>query len=324
MNSRPVAEHHDHAVPADAPLPQPVVSHSRWPLLLIWVVPLIAVAVTGWYSYRIFERRGPEITITFGDAENLKIRDTPLNFHGVRVGSVASIDLDDDRTHALVHVRLERAFADTVARNGTRFWLVRPDLGGGMLSGLSTVITGPYIDCLPGEGDPKFAFNGMDSRPVLIGDGVRVVLHTDRLSHLQVESPVYFRGMQVGEVQDIRFSADATEVNVTAFVWDRYRKLLRRGSRFWSVSGTDVQGGIFSGIKLQVNSVRALVAGAVAFATPDDGDAGPVPDGFNFTLHPEADKEWLTWSAKIKLPYDEAPAETPDNPNGPNALKKPD
>ena len=113
MNSRPVAEHHDHELPADAPLPEPKVSRSRWPLLLIWVVPVLAAAAAAFYIYRIVEKRGPEIVITFEDVNQLRVRDTPLSFHGVRVGSVSSLDMDEDRTHAVVRVRLERAFENS-------------------------------------------------------------------------------------------------------------------------------------------------------------------------------------------------------------------
>ena len=306
MNSRPVAEHHEHDLPPDAELPQPVQSRSRWPGRLVWLVPVLAAAAAAYYVYEFYQQRGMEIAITFDNVSQLKIRDTPLTYHGVRVGSVSAIELNADRTRASVHVRIERAYEQTIARDGGTFWLVRPDLGGGGISGLSTVITGPYIDCQPGAGDPVYQFAGFDKRPVLLGDGIRVVLQTTRLGHLQIDSPVYFRGMQVGAVQDIRLSSDATGVNVTAFVWQRYAKLLRRSSRFWLVSGTDIHGGVLNGISLKVNNLQALLAGGVAFATPD-GDAESAGDGHLFTLHDEAKEEWLDWSAKIALPTDESP-----------------
>ena len=76
MNSRPVAEHHDHVLPGDAELPEPKQTRSRWPLLLIWVVPVMAAVVAGIYINRIVQKQGPEIAITFNDAGNLKTRDT--------------------------------------------------------------------------------------------------------------------------------------------------------------------------------------------------------------------------------------------------------
>jgi hypothetical protein len=66
---------------------------------------------------------------------------------------------------------------------------------------------------------------------------------------LEESSPVYYRGEQVGEV--------------------------RANSKFWPVSGFDVKGGIFSGLELQLRSLKALVSGGIAFATPDK-DMGPL------------------------------------------------
>lgn len=281
-------------------LPRPRVAKSRWPFPIVWIVPLLAAGVLAFYLYRYHSQRGIEIQIVLDDAQGLRVRDTPLNYHGVRVGSVSRIELDEEHEHAVVFVRLEKRYEHTVARNGSQFWLVRPDISAGMISGLDTVISGPFIECSPGGGDAVTKFIGNDSKPVLLGDGLRVVLTTDRLSHLQIDSPVYFRGLQVGAVQDIRFSGDATGVNVTLFIWERYAKLLRKSSRFWSVTGTDIRGGVLSGISVQVNNIKALFAGGVAFATPE-GDESRVAEGSRFTLHEAADKEWLEWSAKIDL-----------------------
>lgn len=291
------------AVPS---LPEPHVYKQRWPFPLVWFVPILAALAVGWYLYGIAQQRGMEITISFDDASGLKVKDTPLTFHGVRVGTVVAIQLDEDRRRSLVRVRLERAYENDIARDGGQFWIVRPDLGGGMISGLNTVISGPYIEAAPGAGSANFKFIGLDSRPVLIGDGVRIVLHTDRLAHLQVDSPVYFRGIQVGAIQDIRFSSDATHVNITAFIWKRYEKLLRPTSHFWAVTGTDIHGGVFSGISVEVNNLKALLAGGVAFATPDEGPTA-IADGTDFILNEEAKPEWLKWSAKIDLPLDDNP-----------------
>lgn len=289
-----------------AELPQPRLTKQRWPFPLVWLVPLLAAVAVGWYAWGIYKDRGTEIAIRFADAAGLKIKDTPLTFHGVRVGTVSAMVLDADRQKAVVKVRLTREYENDIARAGSRFWVVRPDIGGGMISGLSTVISGPYIEVAPGAGSASWTFDGLESRPVLIGDGVRVILNTDRLAHLQIDSPVFFRGIQVGAIQDIRFSGDARGVNVTAFIWKRYARLVRPASQFWAVTGTDIHGGVLSGISVEVNNLKALFAGGVAFATPDD-NAPPVSDGEQFVLHDEAKPDWLKWSAPITLPLDDNP-----------------
>jgi paraquat-inducible protein B len=296
------------------------VTKQRWPFPLVWIVPILAALAVAWYVWGIYKERGPEIAISFADAGGLKLKDTPLTFHGVRIGTISGMTLDADRQRAVVKVQVNREFEKDIARNGSRFWIVRPDIGGGMITGLSTVISGPYIEVAPGAGDPLYTFNGLDAKPVMLGDGVRVILTTDRLAHLQIDSPVYFRGIQVGAIQDIRFTEDARGVNITAFIWKRYARLVHPASQFWAVTGTDIRGGVFSGISVEVNNIKALFAGGVAFATPDD-NAPPASDGERFVLHDEGKADWLKWSAPIQLPLDDNPGMPA--PESPGEVTKP-
>lgn len=288
------------AAPPPEQLPEPHVRKMRWPFPLIWLVPIAAMIASAFYLYRHREEHGQQVAVTFTEATDLKVGDTPVVVHGVRVGQIKSIVLADDQQHVIVHIDL-KAGVSKAANRGTKFWVVRPDVTGGSLMGLSTLISGPYIEALPGDGPASTEFTGLDDAPVLIGDGMRVVLSTDHLEHLQVNSGVYYRGIQVGAVQDIRLSSDAAQVNATIVVWRRYAKLLRSTSKFWTVNGADVKGGIFSGLQVQVNSLRTLIAGGVAFATPDEDGGTPAADGMIFGLYPEADKKWLKWSPHIAI-----------------------
>ncbi|MGN6506097.1 MAG: MlaD family protein [Tepidisphaeraceae bacterium] len=288
-------------------LPRPRVEKSRWPQMLVWIVPLLAAAALAYYLHRYRNEHGPEIRISFSDATGLRPGQTPVAVHGVQVGTVSSIALATDQRHAIVHVQLtkENTF---IAQTSSLFWIVRPDVSGGVLQGFNTVTSGPYIEVLPGGGDPTTDFDGLEQQPILFGDGMRVVLHMDRLTHLQLNSPVNYRGIQVGTVQDIRFSDDTTQVNATLFIWKRFLPLVRTNSVFWAIGGTDVKGGVFSGLQLQIDSLRTLIAGGVEFATPDQDMGDPAKDGAQFTLHDQAKDEWLSWAPRITLPAGNMPS----------------
>jgi paraquat-inducible protein B len=75
---------------------------------------------------------------------------------------------------------------------------------------------------------------------------------------------------------------------------------VRLGSRFWLRSGVDVNFGLFRGLEVNVESLRSLVAGGIAFATPDDAD-GPVKDDTLFLLHEKPQTEGLDWMPKIPI-----------------------
>jgi paraquat-inducible protein B len=287
-------------VDADA-LPQARVRRSRWRFSVVWVVPLIAAIVAGYLVYSRVREVGPTITITFKDGFGVKPGQTDIRYRGVRLGEVMALELSPDQESVVVKARL-RGSGDEIAREGSAFWIVRPEVGLGTVSGLSTVITGPYIQVLPGKGKPTKAFKGLESPPAALErQGLKVVAATSYLGSATIGSPVYYRGIQVGSVTGSELGPDATRVHIHLFISRRYARLVRIGSRFWSVSGVDVNVSLLKGVEINVESLRSLAAGGIAFATPDNPD-GLAKDGTIFVLHEKPQKEWLLWTPTIPLP----------------------
>ncbi len=284
-----------------AELPEAKVKRSLSNLPVVWIVPMLAAIVAGYLVYERVREFGPKITIAFKDAEGIKEKETPIKYHGVPVGEVTAVELGRDLRYALVTARLHRS-ALSIARQGSIFWIVRPEVGIGNIAGLATVITGPYIEVLPGSGETKAQFVGLDNPPVTPEQkGLRIVLVSSRLESLKPKSPIYYRGVQVGSVEDSRLSRDATHVDVHIFIEEKYAKLVRRGSVFWNVSGVNASLGLFHGLEINVESLRSLVAGGIAFATPDSSTAPPAKNGSIFLLFDKPQKEWLEWAPKIPI-----------------------
>lgn len=291
--------------------PKPVVKKMRRPFLLIWFVPIFALAMVGYYIYDHFASRGSEITIRFADAEGLKIGQTQLVHLGVPIGEVTDIQITPDQKQVLVKVQLKRSHP-AFAEKGERFWVVRPEISTESITGLGTVLSGPYIDSDPGAGDAQTEFIGLEEPPITLPDALKIVLKAPRLEHLQSDTPVYFRGVQVGIIQDIQLSPDAASVDVHALIRPRYRPLVKSNSQFWIVSGVNVTGGLFSGIQMKVGSLRSILSGGIAFATPEKDMGQQAQDGSQFVLHDQADKDWLDWAPKIPI----AAQESQQQPDG--------
>jgi paraquat-inducible protein B len=289
--------------PARAPneLPQARLKRRRWGLPVVWLVPLAAALVAGYLVYDRVRDIGPLITIAFKDASGVKAGQTDLEYRGVQMGEVKSVELARDRQSALVQVRLRRPAA-TIARDGSEFWIVRIQGGIENLANLGTVITGAYLAVKPGSGKPLKSFVGLDHAPVgAQGQGLKIVVRTRRLGSLRPDSPVYYRGVQVGAMAAGRLSADATAVDIPVFIDQPYAKLVRKDSRFWNVSGVDLHFGLFRGLNVRMQSLRSLATGGIAFATPDEPKDEPAKDGTVFRLHEKPAKAWLAWSPKISI-----------------------
>lgn len=282
-------------------LPEAKVIRSRWRLSIVWLVPLLAAIVSGVLVYDRVRERGPLVTIRFADASGLRAGQTPVKYRGVPVGEVTAIELSEDHRHALVKARLRRSAA-AVASDGAMFWIVRPQVGLENITGLGTVLTGPEIQALPGNGEARSDFVGLERAPAAVEPGLNIVLRASQLGSLRPNAPVYYRGIEVGLVQDTRLSADAATVDVHVLIRKRYGRLVRTSSKFWTVGGADVSGSLFGGVEVKVESLRSLVVPGIAFATPDDPQAKPAPNGMGFLLYDRPHKEWLEWAPKIALP----------------------
>ncbi len=265
-------------------MPRANVREKRWRFPVVWVVPVVAAIVAGYLIYDRVREYGPRITITFKDASGVRAGETPIQYRGVLIGEVTALELSNDHQHVLVKARLRRP-AVSVAREGAEFWIVRPEVGIGNITGLGTVITGPQIEVLPGTGKPRTDFVGLDNPPAAFErNGLRIVLRSSHLGSLKRGSPIYYRGIEVGAVQRAELGPDATTVNIHVFIGQRYAHLVRAQSKFWNASGVDIRLSLLRGLDVNVESLRSLIAGGIAFATPDGPGDPPARDGTVFPL----------------------------------------
>jgi paraquat-inducible protein B len=276
---------------------------SRAPAFpLIWVVPVLAVAIGGWMLSRDFLNRGPEVTIDFADGTGIESGKTVLVYLGVSAGLVKDVELKPGLDGVTVHLRLDKS-AKSLASEGSRFWIVHPEIGFSGVKGLETLVTGVRLTVLPGTGPPTKQFKGLDKPPApdVTDEGRAFVLQSDKLGSLTTGAPVFYRELKVGAVEASRLSDDSTTVLIRIHLEAPYVDLVRTSSKFWNTGGFSFKINLF-GAELKDTSLESLVTGGVAFATPDTGPLAPAAAaGSIFTLAGDPDKEWLKWSPKIPI-----------------------
>ncbi len=255
--------------PGNGELPRPVVKRRRFNASLIWLVPALAALVGLSLVINNWLQAGPQITISFQSAEGLEAGKTPVKYKNVVIGRVNKIHLSDDRSHVLVNVALEKS-AESFASKDTRFWVVRPRIGLGGVSGIDTLLSGAFIGVDVGDSkEYEDEFRGLEAPPSVNhgAPGRSFTLHSDDLGSLDIGSPVYYRRIQVGRVASYQLDKDGKGVSLQIFVDGPNDKFVTRSSRFWNASGVDVTIGA-NGLKLDTQSLATVVAGGVAFQDP--------------------------------------------------------
>jgi paraquat-inducible protein B len=279
-------------------LPKATIEKSRLAWVL-WLIPIAAAGLCGWFVVRDVILQGPTITICFENVDGLQKGNSFLQYRGVKVGEVTGLRLIPDKRQAAVQVQLTGPAAN-LAREGSIFWIVRPELKLGSVSGLRTIVSGNYIAILPGDGAPTNEFAGVEKPPVEHKRALKITLLAPHLGSLQEGSPIFYRGIQVGEVLQSRLAGDAREVIIDAFVHSNYAPLVRTNSKFWNAGGLNIHLGLFSGAEISAESAQTIISGGIEFATPPDlQDAAT--NGTVFALNEKADEAWKKWSPAIAL-----------------------
>ena len=253
-------------------------------------MPIVAVAAAGWLGFNALSERGPLISITLQSADGLEPGRTRVRHKQVELGVVRDLVPSADLSHVTVHARMNR-YADGHLNAGTQFWVVRPRLSAQGVSGIGTLISGSFIEMQPGDGKPERRFTALEDPPVVSADvaGTEYVLHARRLGSVSQGSPVSYRGVEVGEVLGYTLSDQDGSATLRVFVRKPHDALVHEGTRFWNASGVSVSLGS-DGVRLQTESLEALLAGGVAFDVPPGGEGGALAKaGSAFDLYADQD-----------------------------------
>jgi paraquat-inducible protein B len=261
----------------------------------IWIIPIVALIVAGGLAYRTISERGPLITISFETAEGLEEGKTTLQYRSVAIGMVESIELSKDGV--VVRARINPAATQHVTE-GSRFWVVRPRVGAGGITGFGTLLSGAYITLDPGLPDAKKArhFKGLEYPPMIIDhpDALLLELTADTLGDISDGSPIYYRDIRVGKVVGSKLDKKSKGVTIHIAIAHEHAHLIDSNTHFWNVSGFELEAS-FSGIEAKLDSLRSLILGGIGFETHGVPGAA-VKNGDSFLLYEGAKHSQDAWA----------------------------
>lgn len=270
--------------PAEAH-PEAVV-RKRKGMQTVWIIPIVAALVGGWLWYRALQEQGPTITISFATAEGLEAGKTKIKYKDLEVGQVSTITLDPSLEFVVVTAEMAPGAKDYMVEK-TSFWVVKPRIGAGGISGLSTIVSGAYIAMdIAKTGTPTKAFKGLEEPPPRPANakGLRVKLRSDSLASISQGTVVSHLQIKMGSVDSYTYLQDEELIEFVLYIEPEYASLVRKNTRFWNSSGVDVHLSA-EGFDIHTESLEALLTGGIAFgAAPHEPSGPPAESGDVFTL----------------------------------------
>lgn len=259
-----------------------IVTNANFRLSWVWLFPSLALLAVGWFFFKEWQARGPEVQIEFHEAPGIEANKTLLFYRGVTAGRVVDVKLDQKLNRAIVTVRL-KSFAAPLAQSGTLYWIDQPVIGLAQTSGLSSIIQGNSIQARLGEGPKASHFVGLEKPPLhpLQAPGLVLKLTADEIPSLEEGSPILYRGITIGGVMRKEFDEGGNPYVIIG-IQKQFVNLISNRSRFWNSSCSSMKIGP-SGFKFELADLKSLFIGSIqvdAF-----GPAGePVENGTVFRL----------------------------------------
>ncbi|WP_052254287.1 MlaD family protein [Leisingera sp. ANG-S5] len=303
------------------PDPAPMQVSARRPspwrnLSLVWLVPLAALLVSLGVAWQAYSDRGVLISISFENASGIAANETTVRYRDVVIGRVEKVGFSSDLSKVSVQARIDKDVAPYLDADAA-FWVVRPEVSARGISGLSTVLSGVYIEGSWDQdpGLPQTVFEGADRAPLAQPGrgGRRITLRTDDGRMVSEGAPVLFRGIEVGRLEKPRLTVSGDSIVVDAFIEAPHDRRINSATRFWDSSGFSVSIGP-SGLSLDVDSIASLVAGGIEFGSVFDG-GNPVGPGTVFDIHTDeaaarrtAFARTLSGGVAVSVAFDESVA----------------
>ncbi|MDA7427603.1 MlaD family protein [Primorskyibacter aestuariivivens] len=271
--------------PAD-PVVRPAHGVSSPRFSVIWMVPILALAISLGIAWKSYAERGVRIVIGFDNATGIVAEKTELKYRDVTVGLVEEVGFSDDLSEVLVAVRLDRELAPYLDADA-QFWVVRPEVSAQGISGLNTVLSGVYIE---GRWDSQAnevqtRFTGLSRAPLsdAAGGGIAIRLSARDGNSIIAGAPILYKGIPVGKVEAPELSETGDSVIIRGFIDAPYDQIVTENTRFWDISGVSLSLGA-GGVSLDFSSIASLVQGGIGFDTLITGGARPA-EGHLFPLY---------------------------------------
>ncbi len=219
---------------------------------------------------------GLNMTLHLPTAQGIEAGVTKVMYRGFEAGIVTSIDFDEVKHIVTAHISIDPK-AEFLLREGTRFWVVEPEVSINRIRNLDTLIKGVYIAFEPGDGNYKDFFD-VQKAPFtdkILPAGKTFTITTSDSSSIQIAAPVLYRKLKVGEITDFHLRADGNKIRGEILIYKKYAHLVQTNSVFWKVGGIKVKADL-DGVDIETGTLDTLLTGGLSFTNPPQDTPGEV------------------------------------------------
>ena len=254
------------------------------------------------YTNKDVAKQRSVFNLHLANAQGLSTK-TRIMLRGEQIGSIHQIIHHQDKVTLQVGILSSYEY---ILRENSQFWMVNADLSLSGITDTDALFGGAYISVNVGEGakSSDFILTALPPAKHLSSKGLQLSLTTKQGNVVNPGSPISFRGIAVGQVDNISLDESGNNVSINITVDEEYRHLISNFTRFYNASGVTITGGL-GNFMLKTESADAMLKGGISFFNPEiDTDMTAVTEGGKFTLFDNVDHAKLAGVA-IKIHFSE-------------------
>ncbi len=239
-------------------------------IILAWIAPILAIIISVSMVYEHYTKIGNEIEIRFHDINGLDVRQSHIQYNGLHIGDLNSIEIDDKNINQFIVKATIYSQYNYLVKEGTMFYKVSPQLSLKEVSALSNILKGNYIEIVPATTNlvklqklkKQTIFKGYDTKPSK--KGVVFTITSDK-GDFDLTSTILYKGLPIGEI--VEKSIDQFTIKYKVLIYDKYKYLISSKTKFYKINPLELKASLEE-INLKIPSIKTMISSAIGFVTP--------------------------------------------------------
>ncbi|MGO2478519.1 MAG: MlaD family protein, partial [Pseudoalteromonas sp.] len=231
----------------------------------IWLIPFIALLVGAWMLYQHQINKGATIYIKMPHADGIIAGKTEIKVRSVKIGQVDLVRLSDKNNSVIARAQIDKNYDDLLTSDA-KIWVVKPRIDETGISGMSTLLSGVYLEFSPGESNKTTEKFELQDEPALIAKDVkggRFSLLSYNAEVMDVSTGIYFKNYKIGQIETATFDWKNQAMKYGVFIKEPYQNLITLNSIFWVNEGVEIDLSA-DGINVNTGSLSQLLKGGIS------------------------------------------------------------
>jgi paraquat-inducible protein B len=226
------------------------------------------------------------ISVKMDDSYDLR-KTSKLYYKNHAIGEVVGISLEKNID---VKIKVENKYKYMFGM-GSKIYLEGMKFSMEKVKNISSAILGDKLYLVPSMNKifkKSFQLDSINPIDTKYKDGLRVkVIYSDS-KNLSVGTPLYYKFIEIGKIEDVSLNHITKNVELLVFVENEYKSYIKNNSIFYKTKLVDIDLGLF-GSKVDIGTIKSLLKGGISVTSPKEFESNAI-NFSEFQLYEEIDE----------------------------------